>query len=62
MTLKPCPSCKSTEIKDYYVYMRCSKCLMTGPQMNGGRVDDHCDNVDHKSAIEAWNRLPRSNE
>jgi len=28
--------------------------------MNGGRNDDHADHMDHKKAIEAWNKLPRN--
>ena len=51
--LKPCPHCKSEKLKDCYVYIQCTKCLMTGPQMNKGNFDDHCDYIDNKNAIEA---------
>ena len=57
--LLPCPNCNSQNLKDCYVYIKCESCLMTGPQMNGGRNDDHADNGDHTSAINAWNKLPR---
>lgn len=57
--LNPCPNCHCEEIIDHYVYMQCSKCLMTGPQMNKGLNDDHCDFIDRQHAIEAWNNLPR---
>jgi hypothetical protein len=32
---------------------------MIGPQMNGGRSDDHADYIDQINAIKAWNDLPR---
>jgi len=59
MELKPCPHCNCEDIIDYYVFMKCSKCLMTGPQMNKGNYDDHCDYLDRENAIKAWNNLPR---
>lgn len=59
MGLKPCPHCKSEKLKDHYVFIQCEDCLMTGPQMNKGNNDDHCDYIDHEQAIEAWNSLPR---
>lgn len=57
--IKPCPNCDCKDIHDYYIYMECSKCLMTGPKMNGGKNDAHCDHIDHENAIKAWNNLPR---
>jgi len=62
MQLKECPNCGSEDLRNAYVYIQCNKCLMTGPQMNGGRIDAHCDHVDQKAAEEAWNDLPRKNE
>ena len=62
MKLKPCPSCDSEETIDCYVYIQCAKCLMTGPQMNKGRNDDHADYIDHQNAENAWNSLPRKND
>ena len=59
--LKNCPFCKSNEIKDYYVYIQCNNCLMTGPQENGGRNDAHSDYLDRERAIKNWNELPRRN-
>ena len=59
MDLKPCPSCKSEDLKDCYVYIKCNHCGMTGPQMNGGCNDAHCDYIDNQNAIKAWNKLPR---
>lgn len=53
--LKSCPFCGSTEIKDHYVYMECSKCLARGPASNGGNFDDHADFRDREIAIEKWN-------
>jgi len=58
--IKSCPYCKCNVIIDHYVYMQCSKCLMTGPQMNGGSYNDHSDYIDRENAIKAWNNLPRS--
>ena len=58
--LKPCPYCESNDLNDCYVYIRCNKCLMEGPKMNGGRNDDHSDFRDRELAIEAWNKLPRN--
>ena len=57
--IKPCPNCKSTNIKDCYVYIRCNTCLMCGPMLNGGLNTGYADHVDHKFAIEKWNNLPR---
>lgn len=57
--LKPCPYCNSKDLKDCYVYIKCNKCLMEGPKMNGGHNDDHADFIDRQNAIEAWNKLPR---
>lgn len=59
MELKLCPYCKSERLKNYYVYIQCTECLMTGPQMNNGKFDDHCDYIDNEKAVEAWNSLPR---
>jgi len=60
--LKPCPNpaCKSTDLRDCYVYIRCNKCGMTGPQRNQGRFDDHSDFMDHEGAVKDWNNLPRA--
>jgi len=60
--LKPCPNCRSTELKHCYVYIRCTICLMEGPKSNGGHNDDHADHMDYKWAIESWNNLPRRDE
>jgi hypothetical protein len=59
--LKPCPYCGSNDLNDCYVYIRCNKCLMEGPKMNGGHNDAHSDFRDRELAIEAWNKLPRNN-
>ena len=60
--LKPCPNCKSTDLRDHYVYIACNKCYMCGPKENGGHHDAHSDYIDHQNAIENWNNLPRRNE
>ena len=57
--MKPCPYCESEDLRDAYVYIQCNKCLMTGPQMNGGLNDQHADNNDALAARKAWNELPR---
>jgi hypothetical protein len=57
--LKECPNCKSNNLKDCYVYIRCNDCLMEGPKTNRGNYDDHADYLDHEKAIELWNGLPR---
>jgi len=57
--LKPCPNCKSTDLADCYVYIKCRTCKMTGPQMNDGNNDSHADYLDHENAVNAWNKLPR---
>jgi|WetSurMetagenome_2_1015567.scaffolds.fasta_scaffold359666_4 hypothetical protein len=54
--LKPCPFCKSTDIKDYYVFMRCGKCGARGPAMNDGDYNEHADYIDRQNAIAAWNK------
>lgn len=59
-TPKPCPYCKSTDLTDCYVYIKCNRCLMDGPKMNRGNNDAHADFRDHEMAIEAWNKLPRN--
>ena len=61
-TLKPCPYCGSTNLKDCYVFIKCEKCLMNGPKMNGGNNDAHSDFIDHENAIKAWNKLPRKHK
>ena len=57
--MKNCPNCNSNDLKHCYVYIQCNKCLMTGPQMNGGKNDQHADYMDSKAAEEAWDNLPR---
>jgi hypothetical protein len=57
--LKPCPNCKSTNLKDHYIYICCLDCHMRGPASNGGMHDEHSDWVDHVRAHEYWNKLPR---
>ncbi len=57
--LKPCPNCGSTNLEDHYVCIQCKKCLMIGPQMNGGNNDAHAEYIDHENAVKAWNNLPR---
>lgn len=54
--LKECPNCKSNNLKDCYVYIRCNDCLMEGPKTNRGNYDDY---IDHEKAAELWNGLPR---
>ena len=60
--LKPCPFCGSTHLSDSYVYVRCDMCGANGPEMNGGRNDDHADWVDHERAIAAWNRRAQAEQ
>jgi len=60
LELKPCPHCETSEyLKDCYVVIRCTKCLMEGPATNNGNNDDHADWLDHENAIKMWNKLPR---
>lgn len=59
MELKSCPNCRSTNLKDCYVYIKCLSCGMTGPQMNNGIYDDHVDYIDHQNAVNSWNKLRR---
>lgn len=54
--LKPCPFCKSTDLKDCYVYIKCNNCLAEGPKMNGGRNDAHSDYLDAQNAKLAWSK------
>ena len=56
MNFKSCPFCKSKNLKDCYVYIQCLNCLAEGPKMNGGRLDEHSDYMDHDLAIRGWNR------
>ena len=58
--LKPCPHCNSTDLEDCYIYIKCNKCLMNGPKMNDGYNDAHSGMIDHRMAIDAWNKLPRN--
>ena len=57
--MKPCPNCKSTNLEDCYVYVKCNNCLMEGPKMNKGKFDDHADYIDRQNALKAWDNLPR---
>ena len=57
--LKPCPNCKSRNLTDCYVYIKCNDCLMEGPKTNNGEKNAHADYIDHKKAVEYWNELPR---
>ena len=54
--LESCPFCKSQDLEDCYIFIKCKNCGAEGPKMNNGRNDDHADFVDHERAIEAWNR------
>lgn len=53
MELKSCPNCKSNNLKDCYIFIKCNNCGMTGPKMNNGNYDDHADYIDHENAIKA---------
>ncbi len=57
--LKPCPNCNTYDIKDCYVYIKCNKCGMQGPNTNNGNHDDHYDFRDRELSTEYWNKLPR---
>jgi hypothetical protein len=57
--LKSCPNCRSNNLTDCYIYIRCNDCGMTGPKMNNGNMDEHADYIDRINAIKAWNKLPR---
>ena len=50
----PCPFCKSLDLTDCYVCVKCNHCGATGPKTNGGRHDDHADWVDHERALKKW--------
>ena len=56
MKLKPCPFCKSKNLKDCYVFIKCNDCKAEGPKMNDGNFDSHADFIDHENACKAWNK------
>ena len=59
MTLKPCPNCKGTNLKDCYAYVKCLDCGLQGPRFCTEGREWTADHVDRKMGIEGWNGLPR---